>query len=447
MPVLDGIGFLKEVERQKLSLYTIVLSAYRDFEYAQQALHYGAMDYLLKPVSKEKLLEALQKASARINEMNVQTQESSQSLKNKRRKAFHHFLQKGTITSDYNPASELRITGPYQMLLMHCPEELPQTFTEDCSKFGWIPCTVDRMIYLTSGDANENDIVTLIKKAEDRSTEFFLPYLVFSLSGVKDTWENLLEAYKECTASLDYYFYLSGQSYIPYSMIKSTQIMTLKALQPYFDHLYEYLKLGAEKKTFEQLEKIYQLLSKNRNANPHVVHQLFYDFLLMTLDTLQSSNKDSGITDYVKNITLRKLQNLPTLDAIYQYILTQLNHYFNHIDFLYLQSNERIVERVKEFCHLNYNTDCSLDDIASSVYISKNYLSSVFKEKTGVSLWNYFTELRMEKAKELLASSEIKATMVGEMVGYKNPSHFGRVFKERVGVTPKEYQQKVFPSI
>ncbi|WP_027295751.1 response regulator transcription factor [Robinsoniella sp. KNHs210] len=446
MPVLDGIGFLKEIEVKNIPLYTIVLSAYRDFEYAQQALHYGASDYLLKPISQEKLLGALQKATEKIEERDVLAKVSVENIQQKRQRVLHRFLQKGTISSDYSPATELQINGSYQVLLMYCPEELPHAFVEDCTDFRWMPCTVDRMIILISKNSKPDDIVELIKKTNDKSREYFLPYLIFSLSNERYSWEYLPDAFKECTFSLDYYFYLSRQSYIPYSMIQNIKKITFKSLQPHFDHLHEYLKLGAEQKTFEQLKQIYKMLSKNMNANPHVIHQLFYEFLLLTLDTLQSANKDSGITDYVKNITLRNMQNLPTLDSLYQYILTQLNHYFNHIESLYLQSNERIVERAKKFCEQNYNTDCSLDDIANSVYISKNYLAQVFKEKTGISLWNYFTDLRMEKAKDLLASKHIKATIVGEMVGYKNPSHFGRVFKERVGLTPKEYQQRVVQS-
>lgn len=444
MPVLDGIGFLEELKKRGYSLYSIILSAYRDFEYAQQALHYGANDYLLKPLSREKLLEALENASDRIEELTSLTLESEQSILRKRQIALQTYLEKRTVTPYYDPSWERRITGPYQILLMCCPEVFPQNFMEDCQESGWVPCTMNSMFYHIGQEMVHDSIISIIKQAEDHSTEYFLPYLVFSLSETKETWEALPDAYHECCQAQKYYFYLSRQSYIPYSMIRGIKPMTLKALEPHFDRLQEALKLGAEKKTFEQLNFIHKLLLKDMNVHPAIVNQLFYDFLLMSMDTLQASNKDSGITDYVKNITLQKMQNLPTLELIYQYIATQLNHYFNHIESLYLQSNERIVSRVKEFCRQNYNTDCSLDDISSSVYISKNYLAQVFKEKTGMSLWNYVTDLRVEKAKELLALAEVKATMVAELVGYKNASHFGRVFKERTGLTPKEYQQKVY---
>lgn len=229
------------------------------------------------------------------------------------------------------------------------------------------------MIFLISDEIESTDIQSLIQETQQCSVEYYLAYLVFSLSNKKTSWEELPLAYKESIASLNYYFYLSHKPYISYSDIKSIKMVSMKTLAPHFDRLHEYLKLGDENKTFEQLQKIYHQLSEHMNANPHVVQQLFYDFLVMALNFLQESNKDSGITDYTKNITLRKLQNLTTLDAIYEYMLLQLNHYFSHIESIYLQSNSRTVERVKEFCRQNNATNCSLDDIANSVYLSKNF--------------------------------------------------------------------------
>ncbi|MGN1141156.1 MAG: response regulator [Oliverpabstia sp.] len=442
MPILDGIGFLKELKEKQISVYSIILSAYRDFDYAQQALRYGANDYLLKPLSREKLLAALNTAAEKLTESRLLIRESSQNLLRKQQQALHTYLKKRIKTDYYKPSWELRITGPYQLMLMRCPEELPFNFMDDCRSLGWVPCTSESMVFQADPNTSPDILDSLIKETLTFSGEYFLPYLVFCLSNTRNTWDELPDAYQECLKTADYYFYLSDLEYIPYSMISKIRPLPINSLSPHFERLQEYLKLGSEEATFNQLDHIYAMLARDKNAVPAVVIQLFYDFLLMALDTLQAANSDSGITDYVKNIILQKVQSFPTLNLLYQYINIQLSHYFNHTETMYLQSNDRIVARVKDFCERNYNQDCSLDDIANSVYISKNYLASVFKEKTGISLWNYFTDLRIEKAKELLASGEVTAALAAEKVGYKNASHFGRVFKERTGLTPREYQQK-----
>lgn len=73
--------------------FPFVLSAYRDFEYARQAFHYGANDYLLKPISQEKLMTALEKANVKIEEQNFLRQGSMQTLLQERQIALFNFLQ------------------------------------------------------------------------------------------------------------------------------------------------------------------------------------------------------------------------------------------------------------------------------------------------------------------------------------------------------------------
>jgi two-component system response regulator YesN len=104
---------------------------------------------------------------------------------------------------------------------------------------------------------------------------------------------------------------------------------------------------------------------------------------------------------------------------------------------------EKILIRIKSYCESYYYDDITLESISEYVSMNKNYFCSFFKKHTGENFWNYITRIRIEKAKDLLAKSNIKANIVGEKVGYKNASHFGRVFKQIVGLTPAEYKQLI----
>ena len=80
--------------------------------------------------------------------------------------------------------------------------------------------------------------------------------------------------------------------------------------------------------------------------------------------------------------------------------------------------------------------------ISEYVSMSKNYFCSFYKKKTGESFWDYVTNLRINKAKELLETTDIKIGIIAEKVGYKNISYFCKIFKETLGISPAEYKQR-----
>ena len=81
-----------------------------------------------------------------------------------------------------------------------------------------------------------------------------------------------------------------------------------------------------------------------------------------------------------------------------------------------------------------------MDDVSREVDISPYYFSKIFKEATGENFIEYLTNLRIEKAKELLDNTEMSMKEICLEVGYSNPNYFSRIFKKSVGVSPTEYK-------
>ena len=80
-------------------------------------------------------------------------------------------------------------------------------------------------------------------------------------------------------------------------------------------------------------------------------------------------------------------------------------------------------------------------DVAAEIGVSPNHLSCIFKQKTGKGFAKYLTEVRIEKAKELLKNTEFINAEISEKVGYNNPNYFSAVFHKNVGMTAKEYRE------
>jgi len=101
-----------------------------------------------------------------------------------------------------------------------------------------------------------------------------------------------------------------------------------------------------------------------------------------------------------------------------------------------------LLKEIKKFCEDNYHKGITLENISDHVHLNKNYLSSFYRKKTGENLSDYLTGLRMEKAKELLASTNMKITQIAASLGYRTPSHSGKVFKDYTGITPEQYRER-----
>lgn len=105
------------------------------------------------------------------------------------------------------------------------------------------------------------------------------------------------------------------------------------------------------------------------------------------------------------------------------------------------QKHNRTLETAVGFIHRHYMQDISLNDVAGKAGMSSSYFSSFFKQEMGMSLIEYLTQFRMDKAKNLMMDPDLKLYNISEMVGYQDVKYFSRLFKKTEGVTPGEYRQ------
>ncbi|WMJ86277.1 response regulator transcription factor [Anaerocolumna sp. MB42-C2] len=100
-----------------------------------------------------------------------------------------------------------------------------------------------------------------------------------------------------------------------------------------------------------------------------------------------------------------------------------------------------VIYCIKKYIGVNYDKNLSLDALGELVHLHPAYLSKIFKEATDVNLSNYIMEVRMQKAAQLLEQTELQIRKVMEQVGYQKSQYFSKLFKDKYGVTPKEYRR------
>lgn len=132
-----------------------------------------------------------------------------------------------------------------------------------------------------------------------------------------------------------------------------------------------------------------------------------------------------------------------SVKRVYDDIQALITEHKGHGTAVKREANNEVIAAAKKFIEEHYSEDISLYDVARYVNMNGSYFSRFFKQKMGVNFLNYLTEFRINKAKEIIREGDFKVSDLGLRIGYKNPSYFGKIFKEVTGYTPRNYYLKV----
>jgi two-component system response regulator YesN len=102
-----------------------------------------------------------------------------------------------------------------------------------------------------------------------------------------------------------------------------------------------------------------------------------------------------------------------------------------------------MIEKAIAYLKLNYASDIQLQQVAEHVFLSANYLSTLFRQKTGLTFREFLRSVRIEAAKDHICNGVVPTGKIAELVGYGDTSHFFRAFKNVTGMTPKTYRKSV----
>ena len=166
--------------------------------------------------------------------------------------------------------------------------------------------------------------------------------------------------------------------------------------------------------------------------------------LLELLSILSRSAVEGGVDVDVmleKNLAyVNKVMQINDQGDLCAWISTALNEF---IELVYSSQDARKVTQISpaiNYIDANYDKPITLADIAKASHISVSRLAHVFKEQMGITLIDYLTGVRIERAKQLLLATEQSCTEICFQVGYNNQSYFTRTFKRLVGMTPRQFR-------
>jgi two-component system response regulator YesN len=168
--------------------------------------------------------------------------------------------------------------------------------------------------------------------------------------------------------------------------------------------------------------------------------------LLELLSILSRSAVEGGVDIDVmleKNLTfVNKVMQINNQQDLCAWISTALNEF---VELVYSSQDAKKVTQIRpaiNYIDANYDKPITLADIARISHLSVSRLAHIFKEQMGITIIDYLTSVRIERAKQLLLATEQSCTEICFQVGYNNQSYFSRTFKELVGMSPRQFRAR-----
>lgn len=157
--------------------------------------------------------------------------------------------------------------------------------------------------------------------------------------------------------------------------------------------------------------------------------------ILETTDEIWKIREQSNLVKKFKD-------NMNEDFMVKKYYLTDANRLKEILDdgMPHVNSNTTVIKLAKDYIINNYNKNISLKHVADEVFLSQNYLSELLKKEIGEGFYDFLSKYRIQKAKEILLTTNLKVYEIAQMVGYSDSITFGRAFKKITGTTPNNFR-------
>ena len=478
MPFMDGLELSELVKKEFPRIKIIILSGYNEFDYAKQAIHIGVTDYLLKPITASKLLEAVKKVAEVIErereeenmleryrlEMAENTVLDRQRLFKDlvtSRIGFKEALERGEQLGMELSASFYQLmlfklipSGPSSVWsdrVLSCQEAIEERMEGrqhilvfDRGEEGWA--------FILTGESEQEverrtrdcaaGLGDLVRTYKD--IQFF-----GSIGGCVNRLGDLQQSYGQAGRAFASRFFSEMNQVVSYSEMEQVYSAAGEAIDIHSVDgskvnrrtLEHFLKQGTVEEAVSFVEEYFQNIGEK---NYHSF--MFRQYIIMDCDLcartfleelgMDMKNLPREVTDMEG--TLKESHSMETLK---ERLVSLFKETMSLRDGQTASKYSQVLEEAMAFIRENYaKEEISLNTVASRVNISPSYFSSIFSQEMGVTFVEYLTSVRMERAKELLMCSNMKTSEIGYEVGYKDSHYFGYLFKKTVGCTPKEYR-------
>lgn len=461
MPKMDGLDLLRSVRKLLPEVEFIIISGYDDFKFAQAAIHAHACAYLLKPLVPEDLVALIAELTQKF-EGAVQNQKPVS-----RQQLIRNLIDQTFVDEDNYTYAELiaQEADAYYTAMAVSINDFPmlsnllstQKLISGVKSFKCLVNHLEEFENVTAFASSQEIICCVLVQSSVQKLQALLHSTIGQIRswlterncypcsiGVGKSYRGILRvqsSYLEALRALQSRYLFQNAEVVYFKDIGQTMVLPHSSVQ--FDEtaLIRHVERGEKDKIIESIHKTFS----------HGAGQASYVDLLITARSLLyrctqlMQDYDLEISQAFPDLcekahTVFLTPDLEELSAVLCEILCHTadaiqNSQYGNMDAIILKAIKYMEDH---YCDSTLN----LNAVSKHISFNSSYFSNIFSTRVGKSFIDYLTELRIKKACELLANTQIKISTISQMVGYRSQNYFSTRFREVTGAAPSQYRRE-----
>lgn len=473
MPKMDGINLARQVRQLYPDCRIVFLSAYSDKEYLKSAIQLSAVDYLEKPIDMPTVISLFSNIVNNLIDQRKTFEENAKLIQHVEENV-HMLRQDLTMKLILHQAHLVKLQDQYhQDILRLSPSGSYQML---CARMNW-----HKKDMLTHHSVVRNELLLQLNHASNVSTLRYLCGFVNAQDLViiinTDVYHNPTHRLQTFTAHLfnllskhteDSYSFSIGLSHTSmndhdFGELYNSALSMLQ--QQFYDGVnrvfYPPLKptahFKADKKIYLNFRKVLRSrsledvhafvsnltenISQARDADINKIKNIYFTLFRNLFEVTMKWDLFESEDDSTEAYIWQELKETMTLSELSKLLILNIETVLKNTDNK-TTSTDKTGEILSHIENNYMNNQLSIQSIANHVHWSPTYLSTYFKKATGKTINEYITELRIDKAKELLLDRKNKLYEISEYLGYADANYFSTLFKKYVTLTPSEFRDK-----
>ena len=484
MPFMDGLTLAKVAKKEIPGLKVVILSGYDDFNYAKQAINIGVEDYLLKPITKNALIERLTEIRSRYEHEKTQKEyyekfhREMQAYEKNSSRDFFEALVSGSMDmmEIYRRSEKLGldiVAEAYNVLIftMNCEEDfsgqregyseweaeslelLEEFFSENTSAM-LFRCNIFSYGVLIKGqketiEENTRSCVSEIQRILDRKEQKRQWFVaagepVERLSQIQKSYYSASRAFSQrylYDENILYYDEMASMEKKNVTEDDSTylQKVDVNALNPVI--LQKFLSNGLLEETENFVKDYFYAIGQEPLESLVFRNYVTLNVRFSVMSFLKEIGCDTRTLEQedTEDVLSESSKSLENAIAYAEKIISQAIALRDQNSG---NKNRSILKTAVDFIDSHYmEEDMSLNKAANAANVSANHFSALFSQNMGQTFIEYLTNLRMNKAKEYLRCTGMRSSEIAGEIGYKDAHYFSYLFKKTQGMTPSDYRK------
>lgn len=475
MPGISGIDLLRTARERGISTEFIIISGYKDFCYAKDAIRYGVAEYLLKPIRADELngaLRALREKQGEREKLKTKIADMEDTIARdrtkKRREVMAAYARRlagrdavSNEVFDYELQEIFHIRkGIFAVLILKLDveETVEESFlSKNLEVLGdkyyravrdlcfdvEMYCRDTRCYLLLH--TGEQQYFEILKKTELLLKDRISTYNMYQVSAALGIMERSGERLENAFLSADYAIrqrLCAGKGKLIVCSEKTDFKMPVQFPEEARQQLNRIFMERNETAFREWFERLYQDAGKRLQENPCYLNRLLQTVVCYTEAALYARDPQAGEAPGSFCMQVFKQADFcGTKEELFDLYWKISAGQMERARQMHKDDVSRPIKCMKKYIQGHFAENLLLEDIVSAADLSYSYGSSMFKKETGITITQYLTQVRMEEAQRLIRETNLTINEVACKVGYTDTRYFSKLFIKTVGIKPVDYRK------